>query len=153
VNNISSARSLLLALIGTTLAACSAMLPKLEPPHVDLIGVTIEGGNLKAERLGFTLQVMNPNNRSLAVERIDYQLTLSGVDFATGSSAEPFTLAALGQTEVHLDVTADLAKAIQAVLSHLGEPSLDYQVSGHVKLAHNVIPAFPFTAHGHIAIK
>jgi LEA14-like dessication related protein len=146
-------RALSLALIAGTLVACSAMLPKLDPPKVDLIGVALEGGNFKSERLEFTLQVTNPNNRSLAVERIDYQLTLSGVDFATGSSAEPFTLAALGQTEVHLDVTADLAKAIQAVLSHLGEPSLDYQVSGHVKLAHNVIPAFPFTAHGHIAIK
>ena len=135
------------------LAACSAMVPKLEPPKVDLVGVAIEGGSFKAERLGFTLQVSNPNNRSLAVERIDYVVTLSGVDFGTGSSAEPFTLAALGQSEVRLEVTADLAKAMQAVLSHLGEPTLDYQVSGHVKLANSLLPAFPFTAHGHIAVK
>jgi LEA14-like dessication related protein len=148
-----SMRALLTVLSMTTLAACSAMLPKLEPPKVDLVGVAIEGGNFKAERLGFTLEVMNPNNRTLAVERIDYVLTLSGVDFGTGTSAEPFTLAALGQTEVQLEVTADLGKAVQAVLSHLGEPTLDYQVSGHVKLAHSVLPAFPFTAHGHIAVK
>jgi len=148
-----SLRTLLLVPITALFAACSAVLPKLEPPKVELIGVAIEGGNLKAERLGFTLEVTNPNNRSLAVERIDYVLTLSGVEFGTGTSAEPFTLAALGQSEVRLDVTADLATAIQAVLSHLGEPSLDYQVSGHVKLAHSVVPAFPFTAHGHIAIK
>src|SRR5580698_3346606 len=127
-------RTLLLVPITALLAACSAMLPKLEPPKVDLVGVTIEGGNLKSERLEFTLQVTNPNNRSLAVERIDYVLTLSGVDFGSGTSAEPFTLAALGQTEVRLEVTADLAKAVQAVISHLGDPSLDYQVSGHVKL-------------------
>jgi LEA14-like dessication related protein len=146
-------RVLLLVLTTAALASCSAMLPKLEPPKVDLVGVTIEGGNFKAERLGFTLEVMNPNNRSLAVERIDYVLTLSGVDFGTGTSAEPFTLAALGQTEVQLEVTADLAKAMQAVLSHLGEPTLDYQVSGHVKLANSVLPPFPFTAHGHIAVK
>jgi LEA14-like dessication related protein len=146
-------RRLLLALSLVALTSCSAMLPKLEPPKVDLVGVAIEGGNFKAERLGFTLQVTNPNNRSLAVERIDYLLTLSGVDFGTGTSAEPFTLAALGQTELRLEVTADLAKAVQAVLSHLGEPTLDYQVSGHVKLANSVLPPFPFTAHGHIAIK
>jgi LEA14-like dessication related protein len=146
-------RVLLLMLTATTLSACSALVPKLEPPKVDLVGVEIEGGNFKAERLRFTLQVTNTNNRSLAVERIDYVLTLSGVDFGTGTSAEPFTLAALGQSEVQLDVTADLAKAMQAVLSHLGEPTLDYQVSGHVKLAHSVVPAFPFTAHGHIAVK
>lgn len=146
-------RVLLLVLTTGALAACSAMLPKLEPPKVDLVGVAIEGGNFKAERLGFTLQVTNPNNRSLAVERIDYILTLSGVEFGTGTSAEPFTLSALGQSEVQLEVTADLAKAMQAVLSHLGEPTLDYQVSGHVKLAHSVLPPFPFNAHGHIAIK
>jgi LEA14-like dessication related protein len=151
--NQKSMRVLLLGLSMTTLAACSAMLPKLEPPKVDLVGVAIEGGNFKSERLGFTLEVMNPNNRSLAVERIDYVLTLSGIEFGTGTSAEPFTLAALGQTQVQLEVTADLAKAVQAVLSHLGEPTLDYQVSGHVKLANSALPAFPFTAHGHIAIK
>jgi LEA14-like dessication related protein len=151
--NIPSMRVLLLLLSAAALAACSAMLPKLEPPKVDLVGVAIEGGNFKAERLGFTLEVMNPNNRSLAVERIDYVVTLSGVDFGTGTTAEPFTLAALAQTEVQLEVTADLAKAMQAVLSHLGEPTLDYQVSGHVKLANSVLPAFPFTAHGHIAVK
>lgn len=148
-----SMRMLLLVPITALLAACSAMLPKLEPPKVDLVGVAIEGGNFKSERLGFTLEVTNPNNRTLAVESIDYVLTLSGVDFGTGTNAEPFTLAALGQSQVQLEVTADLAKAFQAVLSHLGEPSLDYQVSGHVKLAHSVIPVFPFTAHGHIAIK
>jgi LEA14-like dessication related protein len=144
-----------LALLPATalLASCSAMLPKLEPPKVALVGVAIVGGNFKAERLEFTLEVTNPNNRTLAVDSIDYVLTLSGVDFGTGSNAEPFTLPALGQSEVHLEVTADLAKAVQAVLSHLGEPSLDYQVAGHVKLAHSVIPAFPFTAHGHVAIK
>jgi LEA14-like dessication related protein len=151
--NTHSARLLLLALTAVTLSACSTLVPKLEPPTVDLVGVAIEGGNFKAERLGFTLQVTNTNNRSLAVERIDYVLTLSGVDFGTGTSAEPFTLAALGQSEVHLEVTADLAKAMQAVLSHLGEPTLDYQVSGHVKLANSLLPAFPFTAHGHIAVK
>jgi LEA14-like dessication related protein len=146
-------RVLLLA-VGTSLCvSCSAMLPKLEPPKVDLVGVAIVGGNFKAERLDFTLEVTNPNNRTLAVESIDYVLTLSGVDFGTGSNAEPFTLPALGQSEVHLQVTADLAKAAQAILSHLGDPSLDYQVAGHVKLAHSVIPAFPFTAHGHVAIK
>src|SRR5580698_9616941 len=143
-------RTLLLVPITALLAACSAMLPKLEPPKVDLVGVTIEGGNLKAERLGFTLEVTNPNNRTLAVESIDYVLTLSGVDFGTGTNAEPFTLPALGQSEVHLQVTADLAKAVQAVLSHLNDPSLDYQVAGHVKLAHSVTPTFPFTAHGHV---
>jgi LEA14-like dessication related protein len=151
--NQCSLRLLPLALSALMLAACSAMVPKLEPPKVDLVGVAIEGGSFKAERLGFTLQVSNPNNRSLAVERIDYVVTLSGVDFGTGSSAEPFTLAALGQSEVRLEVTADLAKAMQAVLSHLGEPTLDYQVSGHVKLANSLLPAFPFTAHGHIAVK
>jgi LEA14-like dessication related protein len=148
-----SLRLLLLALSALALLSCSAMVPKLAPPKVDLVGVAIEGGNFKAERLGFTLQVTNPNNRSLAVERIDYVVTLSGVDFGTGTSAEPFTLAALGQSEVRLEVTADLAKAMQAVLSHLGEPTLDYQVSGHVKLANSLLPAFPFTAHGHIAVK
>jgi LEA14-like dessication related protein len=143
----------LLALGTLVLSSCSAMLPKLEAPKVELVGVAIVGGNFKAERLEFTLEVTNPNNRTLAVESIDYVLTLSGVDFGTGTNAEPFTLPALGQSEVHLQVTADLAKAVQAVLSHLNDPSLDYQVAGHVKLAHSVIPTFPFTAHGHVAIK
>jgi LEA14-like dessication related protein len=97
--------------------------------------------------------VTNPNDRQIAVKSIDYQLTVAGSDFAQGSSAEPFTVPALGQSEFDLDMVADFGTLLRVMSAHLGDAALEYQVNGHVHLAEGLVLDFPFKGHGQLALR
>jgi LEA14-like dessication related protein len=143
--------SLLLALC-LVLEGCSALVPKLEPPKFKVVNLKMLGGDRQHQQLRLRLQVTNPNDRQIAVRSIDYQVALAGTDFAQGSSAEAFTLPALGQTEFDLDMNADLGALLRVVGAHLGASALEYEVNGHVHLAEGLIREFPFKGHGQLAL-
>lgn len=134
------------------LAGCSSLVPKLEPPKFEVVGLTMLGGDTKHQQLRLRLEVTNPNDRQIAVKSIDYQVALAGTNFAQGTSANPFTLPALGKTEFDLDVNADFGAVLRVLASHLGESSLPYEVDGHVHLAEGLIREFPFKGHGQLAL-
>ena len=140
---------LALCLLG---CGCSAFLPKLEPPQLEVVGLNFLGGDHQHQKLRLHLQVTNPNDRQIAVRSIDYQVALAGADFAQGSSAEPFTVPALGQGEFDLDMNADLGSLLRVLSAHLGDSALDYQVTGRVHLAEGLIRELPFKGHGQLAL-
>ena len=110
------------------------------------------GGDQKQQQLRLRLQVTNPNDRQIAVKSIDYQLTVAGSDFAQGTSAESFTVPALGQNEFDLDMTADFGSLLRVLSAHLGDAALEYQVSGRVHLAEGLVREFPFKGHGQLKL-
>ena len=140
---------LALCLLG---CGCSAFLPKLEPPQLEVVGLNFLGGDHQHQKLRLHLQVTNPNDRQIAVRSIDYQVALAGADFAQGSSAEPFTVPALGQGEFDLDMNADLGSLLRVLSAHLGDAALDYQVTGRVHLAEGLIRELPFKGHGQLVL-
>ena len=131
---------------------CSAFLPKLEPPQLEVVGLNFLGGDHQHQKLRLHLQVTNPNDRQIAVRSIDYQVALAGADFAQGSSAEPFTVPALGQGEFDLDINVDLGSLLRVLGAHLGDAALDYQVTGRVHLAEGLVRELPFKGHGQLAL-
>ena len=135
------------------LGGCSSLVPKLEPPKFEVVGLTHLGGDAKHQQLRLRLQVTNPNDRQIAVKSIDYQAAVAGTDFAQGTNTEPFTVPALGQTEFDLDINADVGAMLQIVAAHFGASSLPYEVSGHVHLAEGLIREFPFKGHGQLALR
>ena len=152
VTNALRAACLLVAMC-LLVEACSALVPKLEPPKFKVVGLKLMGGDRQHQQLRLRLQVTNPNDRQIAVRSIDYQVALAGADFAQGSSAEAFTLPALGQTDFDLDMNADLNALVRVLGAHLGASSLDYEVSGHVHLAEGLVREFPFKGHGQLALR
>lgn len=134
------------------LAGCSALVPKLEPPKFEVIGLNVLGGDQKYQQLRLRLEVTNPNDRQIAVKSIDYQVAVAGTDFAQGTSPEAFTVPALGKTQFDLDMNADFGAMLRVLAAHLGEPALPYEVNGHVHLAEGLIREFPFKGHGQLAL-
>jgi LEA14-like dessication related protein len=134
------------------LAGCSSLVPKLEPPRFEVVGLTMLGGDQKHQQLRLRLEVTNPNDREIAVKSIDYQAAVGSTTFAQGTSPQAFTLPALGKTQFDLDITADLAAVLRVLAAHLGESSLPYEVTGHVHLAEGLIREFPFKGHGQLAL-
>ena len=135
------------------LSGCSSLVPKLEPPKFEVVGLQVLGGDQKHQQLRLRLEVTNPNDRQVAVRSVDYQVALAGTDFAQGSSADAFTVPALGQTQFDLDVNADLGAMLRVVAAHLGAPSVPYEVTGHVHLAEGLVREFPFKGHGQLALR
>ena len=142
---------LLLAVCGLG-SSCSALVPRLKAPEIKVVGVNFLGGDSRHQQLRLRVQVTNPNDRQIAVHSIDYQVALAGADFAQGSSAEPFTVPASGQSEFNLNVNADLGALLRVLGSHLGESALDYQVTGTVHLAEGLLRDIPFKGHGQLAL-
>jgi LEA14-like dessication related protein len=138
---------LLLALCGLG-AGCSSLVPQLKPPELKVTALNFVSGDSRHQQLRLRVHVTNPNNRQIAVREIDYTLTLTGVQLADGSSASAFTVPALGETDFDLNVNVDIASLVKVVGAHLGEPSLEYQVSGTLHLSEGVIRAVPFKGHG-----
>ena len=134
-------------------AGCSSLVPQLKPPELQVTNLRFVSGDSRHQRLRLRIHVINPNNREIAVREIDYTLTLAGAHFADGSSAAPFTVLALGATDFDLDVNADIATLLKVVGAHLGEPALDYQVSGTLHLAEGVIREIPFKGHGQLPMR
>ena len=149
---VAAGGALLLVAIGMLGGGCSALLPKLEPPQLKVVGLKLMGGDRQHQKLRLRLQVTNPNDRQIAVRSIDYQVALAGTDFAQGSSAEPFTVPASGQGEFDLDMNADLGALLRVLSAHLGDAALDYQVSGRVHLAEGLLRDLPFKGHGQLAL-
>ena len=140
---------LLLAIGGLT-AACSSLAPRLKAPDLKVVGLNFIGGDAHRQQLQLRVHVTNPNDRQIAVQSIDYQVALAGAHFADGSSAEPFTLPASGQTDFNLNVNANLEALVRVVGAHLGEPALDYEVTGTLHLAESLLREIPFKGHGQL---
>ena len=64
------------------LSACTAMLPKLEPPQLTVTRVDLIGGDLQQQQVHLTLHAVNPNARAIDVRGIDCNLELNGEAFA-----------------------------------------------------------------------
>ena len=143
---------LLLALcaLGT---GCTSLVPHLKAPELKVVGLNFLGGDNRHQQLRLRVQVTNPNDRQIAVRAIDYQVALAGSHFADGSTDEPFTLPALGQTEFNLNVNADLAALVNVVGAHLNDTTLDYQVTGTLHLAEGLLREIPFKGHGTLPLR
>ena len=134
------------------LPGCSALVPHLKAPELKVVAVNFIGGDTHHQQLRLRIQVTNPNDRQIAVRSIDYQVALAGDHFAEGTSAEPFTVPASGQTEFNLNASADLGTLVRVLGKHLGDAALDYQVTGTAHLAEGLLRDIPFKSHGQLAL-
>jgi LEA14-like dessication related protein len=144
----------LLGLAGAMLlAGCSALLPKLEAPKLEVVAVNLGHANLLQAKIDVTLRVTNPNNRSLDVSSIVLQIAVSGTQMATGETAEPFVVPALGETQFDIKLTADVATALALMAQQLHSDTVPYRVTGQVKLASGFIRNLPFTSEGDLPLR
>jgi LEA14-like dessication related protein len=149
------------ALSRCTLALLAAVLlggcaPKLEKPTLSVAGVQLVSGDLWEQRLKVRLQVHNPNDRALPVKSIEYTLEVEGQPFASGESADAFTVPALGETEFDMNVTTNLAGALLKLLARgpdaLGQ-NVTYRLSGRLSLSAGLLRSIPFEQQGTFSLQ
>jgi LEA14-like dessication related protein len=142
-----------LLLLAVALSGCALLVPKLQTPELAIVDVQVIKANFLEQRLRVRMRVQNPNDRSLPIQGLSYTVYLGGQEFATGVSDASFVVPALGSAEFNMDVTANAAGALFAVLSKPRGEGIDYHMKGRVELSHGWLRSIPFEQSGSFVVR
>src|SRR4051812_2824483 len=132
-----------------TLAGCSSLAPKIEAPRLTVMRIAMTSGDIFSQNFLVHLNVENPNDRELPIKGIEYQLFLQGDSFAEGTSARPFVVPALGETEFDLTVRTNFVSSVGRLLTRLnGKSKVEYITEGKVLLQSGLVRSIPFQESG-----
>lgn len=144
--------TLLLMLL--TMAGCAIPRTDLEDPTFRLAAVEPLAMGLFEQRFRLTIRVDNPNDLSLPVRSMRYQLMLADVDFASGLTSRSFTLPARDSTTFEVDVTTNLADSLPRLMRLMDRQrsSLDYSLTGDVEYGRFIRGQRPFEQKGRLQL-
>jgi LEA14-like dessication related protein len=146
-------RSVSLLVLAVALSGCALFVPKLQTPRLAIVDIQVLRANFLEQRLRVRMRVDNPNDRSLPVQGLSYTVYLGGEEFATGVSDASFVVPALGTAEFSMDVSANAAGAIFAILSKPHGQGVDYRMKGRVELTHGWLRSIPFEQSGSFVVR
>ncbi len=155
MRRIHFSRSIILAFLVLSLGACSsvnALRQIVDPPKVSLADVKLVSAGLLEQRYRLSLRVQNPNSIVIPISGLDYRVELGGSEFARGVSASSFSLPANGEDMVEIDVSTNLLDSARRVYALLksGDDSVDYNLSGNVKVNLPFVKSLPFSRTGQV---
>jgi LEA14-like dessication related protein len=140
---------------GAVLSACGALLPRLEAPRLQVVGVEVLRSDLLQQQLRVRMHVQNPNDRALPVRGIVYTLEVAGEEFAHGESDRDFTVPALGEMEFDVSVTANAAGALLRLATQRGgmPDEVGYTLRGKLSLSAGLLRSIPFEQSGRFKLR
>ena len=135
-----------------SMAAGCASIAQLEPPDVQVTSLQLleaTPGSLE-QRFAVGLRLINPNNRAISLQGLDFELDVNGQRLARGVSDKAFELPRLGEAETSVIVTTSLLDVLrQAVgLSSRRDANLDYRLRGRLHLGEGFVRTVPFNHFG-----
>lgn len=132
-------------------AGCSAIKPQLETPILSLVSVSMTSADIFNQNFIVRLHVQNPNDRSLPVKGIDYELFLEGDSFAEGATHKPFVVPANGEIEFDLPVRTNFVSSLGRLVSRLqGRKQVRYTIEGKVLTEFGMVRKIPFRQSGSV---
>jgi LEA14-like dessication related protein len=129
------------------LCGCSLFVPKLETPALSVVSVQFLKGDLWHQELKVRLRVQNPNDRSLPIKGLTYELDLDDQEFAHGESGASFVVPALGEAEFDMSVHASLTSLAIKLLGQ-GASQVQYHIRGNIALSSGLLRHLKFDDQG-----
>ena len=125
----------LLFLIGLlTLNGCAVFNRSYVEPEVTLANVEMLKANLWEQSFRLRLRVDNPNDRSLPIRGMHYQIHLNDMRLATGVSDRPFNVPAYGSEYFDLTVRSNMWRHLGSLLKTIEhQQPIDYRIEGHIR--------------------
>jgi LEA14-like dessication related protein len=142
---------LLFALLLLVSAGCASM-ATLEAPEVQLTRIQVLEplpGSLE-QRFEVGLRVINPNNRAVTVDGLDFELDLNERRLARGVSNQRFELPRLGEAETSILVTTSVLDVLRQAMALGSRPDapMDYRLRGRLHLGSGFVRSIPFDHRG-----
>ena len=129
--------SLLLTLgLLVSLGGCSSWLTDdFRDPEVRLLKVDVVKAKLLEQKFVLRFRVDNPNDMSLPIRGLNYNVKLNGVLLAEGQSDKSFTVPARGHQTFEVPVRTNLWRHLKRIVNSLEDPDepISYQLQGEVK--------------------
>lgn len=145
---------MLAVLTCVALSGCESVSALIEPPSVELAGLTLRSAGLEAQSFEVALNVTNPNIVPLPVERVAFSVRVAGGGVMNGRTVEAFTLGP-GDTEtVRIDVDTNLVSSVSRLIALLQGPTstIPYDLDGSVTVARGIGRTFPFNHRGEVPL-
>lgn len=138
-----------------TLAGCALMQGHVEPPKVHLADLRLQHATIFQQQFLATLHLTNPNDVSLPVKAIEYNVQVDGKHFADGMTNKPVTLPALGQADVGVQINTSVMEwARQLYRLNRNRPKkVPYRITGKLHLGSWFAYTIPFSYTGQIPIQ
>ena len=140
-----------IACCGLLAGACTGIRSGIEAPQVTLETVRIvKIAEAKAD-VSLNLKLANPNDFELAIDTVEFDVTLDGRPTVSGRSVRVDPLPARGEAKVELSGRVDLGAVATALMSVGSQLPVAYSVSGTLRLKNGT--ALPFSRKGEIPVR
>lgn len=136
-----------LVLFSGLLAACTG-LRNLETPEVVVTAIRPVDATLLEQRFEVDLRIYNPNNRDLAIDGVDFELSINDNRLARGSGAKQLLLPRLGEAETTVRVSTTVFDVARQLVNAPQAESLSYRLSGRIHLGSGLGGSLPFDKSG-----
>jgi LEA14-like dessication related protein len=122
------------------ITGCASLTQGWQAPEVQLTSLRPEKISLDEQQLRVGLDITNPNDRTLPIKAMTYQLSLEGTQVAEGGGKLDRQIPALGTESVEVSVLADAGAALGMLpMLALRRDPIEYRLSGTVTVA-GVVP-------------
>ena len=119
-----------------SLGGCSSLLTDdFRDPEVRLLKVDVVKAKLLEQKFVLRFRIDNPNDMSLPIRGLNYNVKLNGVLLAEGQSDKSFTVPARGHQTFEVPVRTNLWRHLKRIVNSLEDPDepISYQLQGEVK--------------------
>jgi LEA14-like dessication related protein len=110
------------------LGACGVI--DLQKPKVQVTSAQYQRLSLKTGRLNTRLSVTNPNNFTLPIKALSYQLYLNDKEFLSGNTSKGLELAAAETRQIDLPIDISYQKLLDSLGSAVAMGRIRYQLRG-----------------------
>ncbi len=116
------------------LNGCALFGPSYIKPDIALANVEMLKANLWEQSFRLRLRVDNPNDRSLPIRGMQYEIYLNDARLATGVSDQVFTVPAYGSEYFELNVRSNLWRHVGDIVKLIERQQVvDYRIEGHIR--------------------
>jgi len=136
-----------LLLLAGLLAACTG-LRNLETPEVVVTAIRPLDATLLEQRFEVDLRIYNPNNRDLAIDGVDFELSINDSRLARGSGGRQLLLPRLGEAETTVRVSTTVFDVARQLMNAPQAETLSYRLSGRIHLGSGLGGSLPFDKSG-----
>jgi LEA14-like dessication related protein len=112
------------------LAACASVAPKIETPEVTLESVRVVRIVDNRAEISVGLRLHNPNDITLAVKAVDYDITLDGRPAMNGHTVRVEPLPARGEGKVEVAGRVDVGAVATALMALGSQIPVPYTLKG-----------------------
>lgn len=133
------------------LQACASGVPSvIEQPKISIENISLQDISLTQGTALVTLNVANPNAFPIPLQGIQYGLSLNGHPVASGDQNQGMSIGARQEMPINIPVKLDFMQLMQLAPEAMKTRSLQYNLTGAVKLP---FISVPFQRQGGVGVR